>query len=90
MRISSSLLHGLKDDERKKYKEYLVHNKELLDRIVNIMRDERNQSVMTMAAVANYEKAAWPQYVADQLGYQRALAKMIGILTLDREENVSE
>lgn len=85
MRVSSQLLKGLKGDEREKYKEYLAHNADLLRRIVKLLKDDLECSVASMREVSAYDTSSWPFFQADKLGEQRAIAKMIGILSLDRE-----
>lgn len=86
MRLSSQLLRGIKRDEVEKYKQYLIHNKELLDRIVGILKNKVQTSSNEMRSQVAYDKASWPYYQADQLGYQRALTEMVNILSLDQEE----
>lgn len=86
MRISSQLLRGVKREEAENYKQYLIHNKELLDRVVGILKNKLQTSVNDMRSQVAYDKSTWPFYQADQLGYQRALAEMVSILSLDQEE----
>lgn len=86
LRVSNELLSGVKASEKEKYKEYLSHNKELLDRIKQLMEKKLSTSETAMRAKEAYDKAAWPYYHATLLGEQRVLAKLISILTLDREE----
>ena len=86
-RVSTLLLKGCKTKEdRDRYKEYLVNNKELLDRVVDVLKNKIQVSINDMRSVSSYDKPSWPQYQADQLGYQRALAEMVSILTLDQED----
>ena len=86
LRVSNELLAGLKGEEREKYKEYLSHNKELLDRLVQLLGKKMDTSVDAMRGKEVYDKAAWPYWHASKLGEQRVLANLISILTLDREE----
>lgn len=83
---SCRLLRKLNGDERKSYSQYLQHNKELLDRIIEIIKEDLDISLKEMRSVASYDKPAWSEFQADKLGEQRAYAKMIALLTLDREE----
>lgn len=87
-KVSTLLLKGCKSkEERDSEKEYIVHNKRLLDRIVDVMKSKLDSSVDKMRGECSYNSPAWPQFQADQLGYQRALAEMLAIITLTGDDN---
>ena len=87
-KVSTLLLKGCKTkEERDTEKEYISHNKRLLDRIANIMSDKLDSSVGKMRGECSYDKPSWPQFQADQLGYQRALAEMLAIISLTGDDN---
>lgn len=87
-KVSTLLLKGCKTKEdREKETEYLVHNKRLLDKIAGIMKEKIDHSVGKMRGECSYDKPSWPQYQADQLGYQRALAEMLAIISLTGDDN---
>lgn len=87
-KVSTLLLKGCKTKEdREKEKEYISHNKRLLDRIAGIMVDKIDTSVGKMRGECSYDKPSWPQFQADQLGYQRALAEMLAIISLTGDSN---
>lgn len=85
-RISTDLLRGIKEEDKENFKERLIHNKDLLDRIVGVLRDKAHAANKKAAAELSYESPSWAYYQADKLGYNRALGEMIAILTLDREK----
>lgn len=88
MKVSTLLLKGCKTSEdRKKETEWIVHNKRLLDKIADIMKDKLDTSVGKMRGECSYDKPSWPQYQADQLGYQRALAEMLAVISLTGDDN---
>ena len=88
MKVSTLLLKGCKTkEERDREKEYLIHNKRLLDKIADIMRDKLNSSVSDMRGKDTYKLPAWPQFQADQLGYQRALAEMLAVISLTGDDD---
>lgn len=88
MKVSTLLLKGCRTkEERDKEKEYIVHNKRLLDKIAGVMNDKLNSSVSKMRGECSYDKPSWPQYQADQLGYQRALAEMLAIVSLTGDDD---
>ena len=84
---SCRLLRGLSGQARLDYTQYLRHNRELLQRIMDILKDDLEVSLKEMRSVDSYDKPAWSEFQADKLGEQRAYAKMIALLTLDREDN---
>lgn len=86
LRIGGDLLKGLTGEERDSYKEYLSHNKELLDRIATLFRNKLTDSEKAMRKEEAYNISSWPYYQADKLGEQRAYSEIINILTLDREK----
>lgn len=87
-KVSTLLLKGCKSKEdRDKEKEYLVHNKRLLDKIAGVMQDKLDGSVGKMRGECSYEKPSWPQFQADQLGYQRALAEMLAVISLTGDKD---
>ena len=87
-KVSTQLLKGSRNkEERDEEKQYIIHNKRLLDKVAKVMTDKYNESLREMRAEKNYDLSAWPQFQADQLGYQRALAEMLAIITLTGDEN---
>jgi hypothetical protein len=87
-KVSTQLLRGAKTKEaREEEKQYIIHNKRLLDKVGKVMQDKYNDSLREMRAEKNYDLAAWPQFQADQLGYQRALVEMLAIITLTGDDN---
>jgi hypothetical protein len=85
--MNTKLLHGLKGEDRARTKERFRNNKDIFDRIISLLNEDIELSLRDMRAVVNYDKAAYSEFVADQLGYQRALARYVAILTLDQEDN---
>jgi hypothetical protein len=85
-KVSNELLLGLNGEERGKYIQYLANNKELLDRLVRLLKKKLDASETAMRGREVYDKASWPHFHAGKLGEQRILANLISILTLDREE----
>lgn len=87
-KVSTQLLKGSRNkEERDEEKQYIIHNKRLLDKVAKVMTDKYNESLREMRAEKNYDLSAWPQFQADQLGYQRALAEMLAIITLTGDDN---
>jgi len=86
LRISSDLVRGLRGNDKEKYKAYLANNKELLDRIVALLKADLKVSETAMRKREAYDKASWPFFHAAKLGEQRILTKFISTLSLDREE----
>lgn len=85
-RVSERLLRGTSGEERDKLRANIVHTKWLLDNLKGLVESDLKASTTKMRSSDGYEQASWPYAQADHLGYQRALAKVLGYLTLDREE----
>ena len=82
--MKSRLLPGTKGDERELLKQRFTHNKDLFNLVVNILKDDIDISLREMRDPENTTRGSYSEFVADQLGYQRALAKCIALLTLDQ------
>lgn len=85
-RVSERLLRGTKGEDREKLKQNLIHAQWVLDLIKGLVEDDLRASTARMRSDDAYEVASWPYAQADHLGYQRALAKVLKYVTLDRED----
>ena len=85
--MNLKLLRGLKGDEKYRTKERYLNNKDIFDNIVSLLKEDMELSLRDMRDEDATKRPAYSEFIADQLGYQRAMAKYIAILTLDQEDN---
>jgi hypothetical protein len=63
-KVSTQLLKGARGKEqRDEEKQYIIHNKRLLDKVARIMQNKYSDSLRDMRAEKNYELGAWPQFI---------------------------
>ena len=83
--MKMALLQGLQGKEREEFKEYLLNNKKLLDKLIkmlyNMYRDVENVSSN------DYDSASWAFKQAHLNGKKEVIRNLISLLTLDPEEN---
>ena len=72
------LSHLKEEEDRKKFKEYILNSTSLWERLGAILADKIPESTKE-----NYSKGSWAYYQADQNGYNRALKEIISILPVD-------
>ena len=85
-RVSERLLRGTKGEERDRLRQNIVSSRWMFDNLKELVEADLRASETKMRSETQYEQAAWPYAQADHLGYQRGLAKVLGYITLDREE----
>lgn len=66
--------HHLKEEDRKSFLELMtVTNGPVLQRLLQIIRDERERTLKAALKSDNYNSPSWALAQADNVGYQRAL-----------------
>ena len=73
-----------KDMDKEDIEEFktLYRNAELLrEIIVEVLNNKHENSDRVVSSKANYSNPNWAYFVADQLGYQRALNELKSLLT---------
>lgn len=75
------LFSGLKGDERTKLKESYKGIKVILDPTLRRVLDHYiAESLLKTESPKTYDKPAWAEFQADQLGYRRALREVLALL----------
>lgn len=68
------------EEEKEKFRDYILNSSSLWERLNVIITEKLPKPIE-----ANYSKAAWAYYQADQNGYQRALTEILSILPVDNK-----
>ena len=80
--MNKRLYNHLTEEDQLDFKRRLNENADLLLRVSEIARDKLNEEHIKSIKASNYELPAWSEKQADSIGYQRALADLIEIITL--------
>lgn len=75
--------HLPSSEDQKKFVAYVKNNKELLDHIILMLREDLDAATRKQRSRDAYDKAEWPYFQASMLGEQRALDAVIDLLTME-------
>ena len=56
--------------------------KKVFDKLIEILEMDLQSSIRSSRKVDNYDKPAWSEFQADQLGSQRTLQSVIDLITV--------
>lgn len=71
---------GLEPDASKELVGDFISSHLVRKRLTQIIRDKIDTKRASVRKDSNYEKPAWAEYVADSIGYERALEEIISLL----------
>lgn len=78
-------LDGLDDDQKKNVRADFKSALILRKRLKEILEDKIDTKRVAVRKDTNYDKPSWDNYVADSLGYERAMSEVISLL-IDKEK----
>ena len=70
--------HLKTQEEKDKFKSYILNSSSLWDRLRDILKDK-----LPVSKEIDYEKASWSYYQADCNGYTRAMKEVLSLLPID-------
>lgn len=74
----NSKLSTFTDVEARRAKTYF-------DKLIKVLEKDLQSSIRSSSNESNYDKPAWAEHQADQLGVQRTLRKVIDLITIRKE-----
>lgn len=83
MKLKSVWYDGLDEDQKKDLRADFISSSILRKRLVKLLNDKIDTKRKAVRNDQNYDKPNWENYVADSLGYERALAEIISLITSD-------
>ena len=69
----------------KEFQQRLLENKDLFQRLFELIEAEHKENRRTRISKDSYEKPAWAEYQADSNGFERALSKVQDYLKFTQE-----
>ena len=82
MKVSSSVTHAMSAEEKEEFIKRCQASKDVIDRFKIAVEKRLAAYKAESTRPDKYEKAAWPYYQADSIGYMRALDEIIKILNI--------
>lgn len=87
MKLKSVWYNGLTEDQKKDLRADFISAQQVRKRLKEILEDKIDTKRKSVRNDSNYDKANWENYVADSLGYERALAEIISLLSTDENNS---
>ena len=83
--IKTDWIKHIKDPkQREEFRGYVVNSRPLLERLIDILEERIKNSEPKKT---DYEQGSWPYYMADTIGYQRALKEVIRLVDITERGN---
>lgn len=86
VKLVTKWLQGLSAEEVSEVREGFVGTKKFRDRFIEILNDKIEEKRREIRDATNYDKPHWNSYVADSIGYERALTEVVNLL-VSREKD---
>lgn len=80
MKLKSVWYVGLDEDQKKELRADFISAQVLRKRLIHLLEDKIDTKRKAVRNDDNYDKANWQNYVADALGYERALIEVINLI----------
>ena len=81
MSYLSSWTSGLDKENAREIELMLKNSERVFERLTYIFDQKMKASIKKQGSNSAYDKAAWPMFQADAIGYQRAINELKEILT---------
>jgi hypothetical protein len=75
--------NGLSTEDSKKFKADLLAAELVLKRLSEMLKDDLDTSLKKAASADSYTSPAWSEKMADALGEQRTLRKVIDLINIE-------
>ena len=76
----------LPKDEHEDFRKTIRAHRVVLDRLKELLEEDLEACKKSQSSKIHYRDACWPMFQADHIGEQRALEKVIKLITLDEEK----
>lgn len=83
MKVNKLWLKSLNSDEKLEMKRVLADAGPALARLVELLEDSLEESLVQMASKSNYDAGAFSEKTADRLGEQRTYRRVIELITFE-------
>jgi len=87
VKLKSILYVGLDEDQKKDLRADFISAQVLRKRLIKIMEDKIDTKRTSVRNDQNYDKPNWENYVADGIGYERAMYEIISLITSDENNS---
>lgn len=87
MKLKTTWYTGLDEGQKKELRADFISAQLLRKRLIKMLEDKIDTKRTAVRNDGNYDKSNWENYVADSLGYERALHEVISLITSDENNS---
>jgi len=67
-------------EDRRGFEQRLIESRDIIQRLAQIIRDDLRSSQNSTLREEGYDRPTWAFHQADQIGFQRALTKVLELI----------
>ena len=84
--MKTSLIAGLDENGAEEVRAEFRHSGRLRERLIGVLNDKKASYRSEILSKTSYEKASWPDFQADAIGFERAIDEVISLLMSKKDE----